>query len=162
MALHGLLKRGIEAALSLPGARAELAEIAERAGLPAEAGEHLAQSIEAIPGLLVAIDQETRRDDAPAFLRALWPAVIGYLLLDDDLLPTRDGAPLGGVLDDALVVHLAAQALRARLRRVDLRSLDGGAQLLRSVLPPGVAAALSSAVDDAVTRASASAGGPGA
>lgn len=162
MALHGLLKRGIDSALSLPGARAELAAIAEAAGLPADAGEHLAQTIEAIPGLLVAIDAETRREHAPAFLRTLWPAVIGYLLLDDDLLPAREGAPLGGVLDDALVVHLAAQALRARLRGVDLRSVDGGAQLLRSVLPPAVAAALASAVDDAVTRASAGAGGQGA
>lgn len=158
MALHGLLRRGIAASLALPGARAELDAIAAHAGLPVEAGAHLVATVEAIPGLLLAIDVETRKPDAPAFLRDLWLAVVGYLLLDDDLVPSREGAPLGGALDDALVVHLAAQALRDRLRSVDLRSVDGGVELLRAVLPPAVAGSLSRAVADAVARA----GGRGA
>lgn len=140
MALRGILEAGIRDAIAR--GRADLDAIAAESGMPEGTGEHLAHTLEAIPGLMIAVDRALRRRDVPGFARALWIETVSYLLLDEDLVPVRPGAPLRGMLDDAYLLHRAAQELREHLPALDDRSLDGGTELLRLVLPAGVVADL--------------------
>jgi len=138
VALRGILELGIRDVLAR--GRRELEAVAAEHGLPAsDAADHLAQTLEAVPGLMVAIDAALRRPGVPGFARAMWLEVVSYLLLDADLIPAIHGDPVRGVLDDAYFLHRSAQELQGHLSMVDMRSVDGGAQLLRGVLPPAVA-----------------------
>lgn len=151
MALAGLLTRGIRSTLDAHGS--ELEPLALRHGLPAGAGEHLAQTIEAIPGLLVALDREVQLGEPAA--RAMWSQLLSYLLLDEDLIPSRDGAPIEGLLDDAYLIHaVVARVLRTLSghTRLDPRSISGGFELLGSALPPGVRADLDARIEAALAN----------
>jgi uncharacterized membrane protein YkvA (DUF1232 family) len=151
MALHGLLRVGIRAAIVEHGD--ELERIAVNAGMPEGTGPHLAQTLEAVPGMLVALDTVVATGDAAT--RQLWFSVLSYVLLDDDLLPSRDGGPIFGVLDDAYLVHAAVERLLDRVSaqaRIDARSVAGGRQLLRLVLPAGVVRKLDDKVDALLPR----------
>ncbi len=152
MALHGLLTRGIRS--TLDAHRGDLESLARTVGLPTGSGEHLAQTIEAIPGLLVALDHEVQASNDPAIQR-MWSSLVSYLLLDDDLVPSRDGAPVEGLLDDAYLVHIAVERMMVRVSRrtaIDPRSIAGGASLLRVTLPSGVVRALGDRLDAALAR----------
>lgn len=152
MALHGLLARGIRSTLAEH--RSELDRIAGNAGLPEGSGEHLAQCLEALPGLLVALDREVQMSADPTVHR-MWSSLVSYLLLDDDLVPSRDGAPIMGLLDDAYLVHLAVERVMTRVSdrtAIDARSVAGGAQLLRLTLPAGVVRALGDQLDAALAK----------
>lgn len=145
MALQGLFRLGIRTALERGGS--ELEELVVTVGLPREAADHVRETLMAMPALLVSMDAALAQH-ADASRRALWRSVLSYLLMDDDLIPTNEGKPLRGVLDDAYLLHRAAQELRRDLPGIELRDLDGGAALLKSVLPIGIAREL----DDRVVR----------
>lgn len=151
MALHGLLNRGIAAVIA-EGA-GELEMLVRQQGLAPEAAEHIRQVIEAIPGLLVAVDRALEaRAEAPK-ARALFLEVLAYVLLDDNLIPARSGKPVVGLLDDAYFVHRAAQELREHMTEVDMRSIDGAVELLRRVLPASVWRELDERIERAATGA---------
>ena len=150
MSLHALLERGIREALAEGQGELE-AYVAERNGEPGTV-PHLRQALEALPGLLNALDGAIYSPEVPAHARDTFSHVVRYLLLEDDLVPSRDDRLLVGMLDDAYLLHRAAQELREHIAGVDFRSIDGGAALLAGVLPPDVVAVL----DDhlaSVTRA---------
>jgi uncharacterized membrane protein YkvA (DUF1232 family) len=151
MSLFNLLTRGVREALAEGGADLEafLAEGAHEEGT----AEHLRQCLEAMPGLLVALDGALRTEAAPLHARALFMVVVGYLLQEDDLIPVHEGEPLLGLLDDTYVLHRAAQELRDHVQPVDLRSVDGGVALLRSVLPRDVVRRLDATVEEATAEA---------
>jgi|GEM_PF-2603494 len=149
MALVGLLSRGIRNTLDAHGDALEPLALAH--GLPEGAGEHLAQTIEAIPGLLVALDREVQRGDRDA--QAMWSQLLSYLLLDEDLIPSRDGAPIDGLLDDAYLVHAVVVRVLRTISgdtKLDPRSVSGGAELLKQVLPTPVLAALDARIEAAL------------
>lgn len=158
MSLPNLLTRGVREALTEGATQLEafLAEGTHEEGT----AEHLHQTLEAMPGLLVALDAALRRDDAPLFSRTLFGVVLSYLLREDDLIPMHEGEPLLGLLDDTYLLHRAAQELRDHLTAVDLRSVDGGASLLASVLPADVVRRLDAIVRSAQEEARALAAGP--
>lgn len=135
MALQGLLRLGIRTALERSGE--ELEELVSAVGLPRDAADHVRETLLAMPGMLVAIDRALEAGGQPERL-ALWRSLASYLLTDDDLVPTDEGRPIRGVLDDAYLLHRAAQAMRRDLPVVDLRDLDGGADLLASILPGSI------------------------
>ena len=113
------------------------------------------QALEALPGLLVALDRVVQAGD-DARVQRMWSSLVSYLLLDEDLVPSRDGAPIEGLLDDAYLAHIAVDRMSKHVSdrsAIDLRSVAGGAQLLRSVLPPSVASALDRRVDAALEKA---------
>ena len=91
----------------------------------------------AMPALLVSMDAALAKHADPRRV-ALWRSVLSYLLTDEDIIPTDEGKPLRGVLDDAYLLHRAAQELRRDLPGIDLRDLDGGTALLESILPNGI------------------------
>lgn len=149
MGLHALLERGIRSALDDGGHTLE-----EQLGhLPGDTVEHVRQTLEAFPGLLVAIDRALWHKSTPPEARALFMVVVSYLLADDDLVPTSEARPVLGLLDDAYLLHRAAQELRDHLEGVELRSVDGGTQLLQDVLPPDVVRQLDAKVEDALRDA---------
>ena len=151
MAIPGLLQEGIRSVL----ARSDdaLRALVTSRGLPEDAAEHVRQTLEALPGLLEAMDRALRRAPDHPEARALFLLVLSYLLQDDDLLPSRAGRPVLGLLDDVYLVHRAAQELEPHLGRVDMRSIAGGAELLRGLLPEHVVWALDAAVEQAGTEA---------
>lgn len=127
------MDRGIASALE--GRDEELAQLATAAGIDPAAAEHLRQTLEALPGLVEQIHGALRGADVAPVARALFLGVMRYLFLDEDLIPSRGGQVLLGLLDDTYLVHRTAQELRDHLYPVDLRSIDGGADLLGQVLP---------------------------
>ncbi|MAQ16515.1 MAG: hypothetical protein CMN30_17190 [Sandaracinus sp.] len=136
MSLHALLERGIRGALAEQEGQLE-AYVAERE-LEPETVVHLRQALEALPGLLVALDGAIYSPEVPVHARDTFSQVVRYLLLEDDLVPSRDDRVLVGMLDDVYLLHRAAQELRAHIAGVDFRSIDGGAALLAHVLPSEV------------------------
>jgi uncharacterized membrane protein YkvA (DUF1232 family) len=151
MALHHLLNRGIKSALA--EGEGELAAHLLHLGHPPETIEHVRQTVEAMPGLLVALDRALSSEGAPRFARALYVVVLSYLIHDDDLIPTDDRHPVLGLLDDTYLLHRAAQELRGQMGTVYMRSVDGGVALLSRVLPPGIVEQLDAKIDDALGRA---------
>lgn len=135
MAIQGLLRLGIRTAIAQSGE--ELEELVLAVGLPREAADHVREALMAMPGLLVAIDRALETQGQRDRL-ALWRSLASYLLTDDDLVPTDEGKPIRGVLDDAYFVHRAAQVMRRDLPGVELHDLDGGADLLASILPGSI------------------------
>lgn len=150
MGLHNLLTRGIRSAMA-DGA-AELEAYLERQGGPPDTALHVKQTLEAMPGLLVALDRALSSGEAPLFARALYLVVLGYLIHDDDLIP-GDRHPVLGLLDDTYLLHRAAQELRDHMGTVYMRSVDGGVELLARVLPPHVVAELDAKIRHATTAA---------
>lgn len=150
MSLPGLMERGIQAILSSPNADEELRDLVIAAGHDADAAEHLRQTLEAMPALLVAVTRDLARADAT--VRRLFHAVVDYLIQEENLIPSHAGRPLLGLLDDVYLVHVAAKAVEAHLDRVDMRSVSGGAHLLEQVLPRDVTASLRSIVDRATKK----------
>ena len=140
MALNGLLERGLREAIAESSGELE-AYVAERS-LEPETAEHLRQALQALPGLLVALDGAIYSEGVPHHARATFSHVVRYLLLEDDLVPSRDDRLLVGMLDDVYLLHRAAQELRAHIDGVDFRSIDGGTDLLARVLPSDVVSVL--------------------
>ena len=158
MGLHNLLTRGVRAALA--EGDEDLVRYVVQGGHAEGTAEHLRQTLEAMPGLLVAIDAALRRSPAASqFGRTLFLVVTGYLLRDDDLIPVHEGQPLLGLLDDTYLLHRAAQELRDEIAMVDMRSVDGGASLLASVLPKDVVRQLDATIDRARLEAETLSGG---
>ncbi|MFK7988737.1 MAG: hypothetical protein AB8I08_22140 [Sandaracinaceae bacterium] len=147
MALRALLDRGIGSILE--GGDAELESLARRAGLESGAEEHLLQTLQALPGLVEQIHGALRGKEVPASARNIFLGVMRYLFLEEDLIPSRAGTTLLGLMDDTYLVHRAAQELRDQLYPVDMRSVDGGAQLLRQLLPEEVVTQLDGIVEAA-------------
>lgn len=147
MALRALLDRGIGSILE--GGDAELRSLALDAGLEPAADEHLRQTLQALPGLVEQIHGALRGKDIPSSAGGLFLGVMRYLFLEEDLIPSRAGTTLLGLMDDTYLVHRAAQELRDQLYPVDMRSVDGGAHLLRQVLPPDVVTQLDGIVQGA-------------
>ncbi len=153
MALHLLLTRGIRSALA--DGEAELALHLSRLNQPPETVEHVRQTVEAMPGLLVALDRALAHRDAPLFARSLYMVVLSYLIHDDDLIPADDRHPVLGLLDDTYLLHRAAQELRHHMEAVYMRSVDGGVDLLARVLPAPIIAQLDDKIREAVGTAEA-------
>jgi uncharacterized membrane protein YkvA (DUF1232 family) len=151
MALHHLLTRGIRSALA--DGEGELVAYVTHLGQPAETVEHVRQTVEAMPGLIVALDRALAHRDAPLFARSLYMVVLSYLIHDDDLIPTDDRHPVLGLLDDSYLLHRAAQELRDHMEAVYMRSVDGGVDLLARVLPDDVIEQLDAKIRDAVGAA---------
>lgn len=151
MGLHHLLTRGIASALVDGGA--ELGAHLTRLGQPPETVEHVRQTVEALPGLLVALDRALWQRDAPLYARALYMTVVSYLIHDDDLIPTDERHPVLGLLDDTYLLHRAAQELRDHMGTVYMRSVDGGVDLLARVLPPSIVEQLDTKIREAVGTA---------
>ncbi|MGF1466118.1 MAG: hypothetical protein ACFCGT_08280 [Sandaracinaceae bacterium] len=147
MSLRTLLSLGVEAALAERGE--DLEGLVAGGAHPDTTVEHLRQTLEALPGLLSAVELALQRETAPLFARTLFMIVIGYLLREDDLIPMHGDQPLLGLLDDTYLLHRAAQELREELEEVEMRSVDGGTALLSSVLPRDVVREL----DRAIARA---------
>lgn len=150
MALRALLDRGIGSILE--GGDAELRSLAEDAGLEPGSDEHLRQTLQALPGLVEQIHGALGGKEVPASARALFLNVMRYLFLEEDLIPSRAGTTLLGLMDDTYLVHRAAQELRDQLYPVDMRSVDGGAHLLGRVLPTEVVAQLDGIVEGTRTQ----------
>ena len=145
MALHHVLQRGIDALLE--ETREPLDEWVTSRGMEPEVAEHLRQAMEAMPGLLTAIDGALYASDAPVHARRLFNTAVRYLLLEEDLVPAREddtdpARAVVGFLDDLYLLHRTAQELREHIQSVDFRSVDGGVELLASVLAPDVVRAL--------------------
>jgi len=138
--MNALLERGLREAIAESNGELE-SYVAERE-LEAETAEHLRQALQALPGLLVALDGAIYSEGVPAHARATFSHVVRYLLLEDDLVPSRDDRLLVGMLDDVYLLHRAAQELREHIEGVDFRSIDGGTDLLARVLPNDVVAVL--------------------
>lgn len=151
MALHHLLTRGIRSALA--DGEGELVAHLTHLNHPPETVEHVRQTVEAMPGLLVALDRALSRRDAPLFARSVYMVVLSYLIHDDDLIPTDDRHPVLGLLDDTYLLHRAAQELRHHMEAVYMRSVDGGVDLLARVLPRDIIAQLDAKIVDAVSAA---------
>lgn len=153
MALHRLLERGMRETLAeAPG---ELAALVKTRALPEETAEHLRQTLEALPGLLLALDGALYSDSAPPHARTTFNAVVRYLLLEEDLIPTRgDEDVLVSLLDDVYLLHRAAQELRNHVAGVDFRSIDGGVDLLAHVLPAEIVRLLDDRLAEAIGDAS--------
>lgn len=135
MALQGLFRLGIRTALERGGT--EIEELVAAVGLPPGSADHVLETLMAMPALLVSMDAALAKHADPRRV-ALWRSVLSYLLTDEDIIPTDEGKPLRGVLDDAYLLHRAAQELRRDLPGIDLRDLDGGTALLESILPNGI------------------------
>src|SRR5436853_1016466 len=103
MSLPGLLERGIEVVLRSSSAEDELRELVAKAGLEAEAAEHLRQTLEAIPSILVAITRDLSKGDPT--IRSLFHAIVDYLIQEENLIPSHAGRPILGLLDDVYLVH---------------------------------------------------------
>lgn len=110
--------------------------------MDAGAAEHVRQTLEAMPALLVAMERALGDPAAPAHARRMFQTVVHYIMTDENLIPSHAGRPLLGLLDDVYLIHVAALELEDQLGRVDLRSVAGGAQLLEEALPPFVTEAL--------------------
>ena len=151
MGLHHLLTRGIRSALA--DGEAELSAHLLHLGHPEETIEHVRQTVEALPGLLVALDRALPAPGIPLFARTLYMVVLGYLIQDDDLIPVDERHPVLGLLDDAYLLHRATQELRDHMGTVYMRSIDGGTDLLARVLPPSIVAALDAKIAEAVGTA---------
>lgn len=151
MGLHQILVRGLGSALH--EGEAELDAHVAQLGETPETAEHIRQTVEAMPGLLIAVDRALRMPEVPLFARTLYFVVMSYLLQDDDLIPMHEGRPVLGLLDDAYLLHRACQELRNHMTSVEMRSVDGGAALLARVLPEPVAAQLNAKIVDAVSEA---------
>lgn len=147
MSIPGLLERGIAAVLAEVEAAEELRELVTAAGHDEDAVEHVRQTLEAMPALLVAVTRDLSSKDRKT--RHLFNTVLDYLLTEDNLIPSHAGKPLLGLLDDVYLVHVAAIAVQDRLGRVDMRSVTGGADLLEQILPRDVTGKLRDIVREA-------------
>jgi len=104
--------------------------------------------LEAMPGLLVAIERTISENSNSKRCQDLFETVVRYALEEEDLIPSHAGRPILGLLDDVYLLHLVGYELRYELRRVSIRSVGGGLALLRSVLPVDVTRELSRMVED--------------
>ncbi len=150
MALRALLDRGIGSILE--EGDSELTALAREAGLEPGADEHLRQTLQALPGLVEQIHGALQGKDVPASARSIFLGVMRYLFLEEDLIPSRTGTTVLGLMDDTYLVHRAAQEMRDQLYPVDMRSVDGGAHLLGRVLPKDVIGQLDGIVEKARTE----------
>ena len=130
-------------------------QVVEGAGVDAAAAEHLRLTLEALPGLVEKIHDALDREGGPPSARELFLRLVRYLFTENDLIPAHAGEVLLGLVDDAYLVHRAAQEMRGHLSLVDMRSVDGGAALLRALLPDEIVDAL----DEVVAEARAAGGG---
>tara|TARA_R110002096_G_scaffold259030_1_gene452628 strand:+ start:102386 stop:102844 length:459 start_codon:yes stop_codon:yes gene_type:complete len=146
MSIPGLLARGIRTVLDDPEAETELAELVAAAQLPSDATEHVRQTLEAMPGLLVAIERSIAADPTSKRSHALFDVVVRYALEENDLIPSHAGKPVLGLLDDVYLLHLVAYELRENLLGVSMHSVAGGAALLESILARSVTQELSQIV----------------
>lgn len=142
MSIRGLLERGIRSVLQEAAGEEELRALLAARGMEAEAAEHVRQTLEAMPALLVAMEKALADPGAPAHARRMFQTVVHYIMTDDNLIPSHAGKPILGLLDDVYLVHVAALELEDQLGKVDMRSVAGGAQLLEQVLPELVTKAL--------------------
>src|SRR5690606_27660089 len=113
-----LARRGIRSALA-GGGEDQLATRLSSLGHPPETIEHVRQTIEATPGLLVALGRAPWSKDAPRFARALYMVVVPsyHLIRDaDKLIPTDERHPVLGLLEDTYLLHRTAQELRDHTR----------------------------------------------
>ena len=142
MSIRGLLERGIRSVLDEPAGEDELRQLLIAQRVDAEAAEHVRQTLEAMPALLVAMEKALADPGAPPHARRMFQTVVHYIMTDENLIPSHAGKPLLGLLDDVYLIHVAALELEDHLGKVDLRSVAGGAQLLEQVLPELVTKAL--------------------
>ncbi len=138
MSIPGLLSRGIRTVLDDPEADRELADLVKAARLPADAADHIRQTLRAMPGLLVAIERTIAANATPKHHQALFDTVVKYALQEDDLIPSHAGRPVLGLLDDVYLLHLVAYELREELVDVSIQSIAGGTALLEAILERSV------------------------
>lgn len=138
MSMASLLERGVRSVLGEPESGEELRGLLEALAVDEDSAEHIEQTLEAMPGLLVSMERALAAPDAPPHARELFLVVLSYVLDDNNLIPSHEGKPLLGLLDDVYVIHLAALELQEHLGRVDMRSVAGGAELLGRILPRDV------------------------
>jgi uncharacterized membrane protein YkvA (DUF1232 family) len=152
VSIRGLLERGIRSVLDEPAGEEELRALLASRQMDADGAEHIRQTLEAMPALLVAMEQALSDPAAPPHARKMFQAVVHYIMTEENLIPSHAGRPLLGLLDDVYLVHVAALELKEQLGRVDMRSVAGGAQLLEQALPPFVTEALRGFVKSARSR----------
>ena len=142
MSIRGLLERGVRSVLDEAAGKEELPALLASRQMDADGAEHVRQTLEAMPALLVAIEHALSDPGAPPHARRMFQTVVHYIMTDENLIPSHAGRPLLGLLDDVYLIHVAALELEDHLGKVDLRSVAGGVQLLEQALPAFVTQAL--------------------
>ncbi|RMH38221.1 MAG: hypothetical protein D6689_19840 [Deltaproteobacteria bacterium] len=152
MSLTRVFAVGIEQVVREAEESGRLRRLLADARLPEDAGEHIRATLQAMPALLLSINDAIEQPDAPMRAKRLFRTVISYLVKEHDLVPMTEGRPLLGLLDDAYLLHRSAVVLKADLRGLLERNVAGGMDLLASVLPRGVVTALNELVAAAYER----------
>ncbi len=100
------------------------------------------------------LDTITWEDDAPLLARALYPMITSYLLLEEDLIPSKGEQVVLGLLDDAYLLLKSLEALEPEGQRTEdlamLRAILGGGAC--SVLDALVSGALAEAAEEAARQ----------
>lgn len=103
-----------------------------------------------MPRLLVQLDAVTRNDSAPIVPRALFPLIMSYLLIEEDLLPPAKGAVLS-LMDDAYLVHRAAGEIASAVPSAGIHVLPAHVNALRRVMPADLTAKLDKLLEDTIS-----------
>src|SRR5690606_2125935 len=93
MSIAGLLERGIRSVLIEPESEIELRALLGARATDPDSAEHVRQTIEAMPGLLVSIERALAAPEAPAHARELFLVLLSYVLDDENLIPSHVGKP---------------------------------------------------------------------
>jgi uncharacterized membrane protein YkvA (DUF1232 family) len=152
MSLGFVLRKGLDSVIGSDD-RA-IHEIIEHIGATPDHVEHIRATLMTLPDLMFAVDRALRNGSAPAHAKRMWLMVISYLVLDRDLIPASEDNPVLGLLDDAYLLHRAAEELAPHLESVDVRSISGGAEMLAGLLPITVVRQLDAKLANAKTAAS--------
>jgi len=146
-----IFKRGIDSIIE-QGADDFRAHL-EQSGMASADLERARAALVSIPDTLSAFNRATHDEDAPIALRALFPALVSYLLSEDDLLPSRGDQLVLGLLDDAYLVHSACLQVIGTLPNGNSLAPQEHLRFLTEVVPADVREKLDGVVEEVITEA---------
>jgi uncharacterized membrane protein YkvA (DUF1232 family) len=149
--MRDVLRRGLESILN--EGKNNFRTYLEQNGFPAEWEEKAYSSIMSIPDVLLVLNQLTYDRNAPLAARALFPALVSYMLNEADLIPSHKGQLVIGLLDDAFLVHCVARKLAAKLSDHIKVASDEHLAFLEKIVPEEVREELEAIVEETITEA---------
>ena len=154
MSLSVILNAGIETVINR--GREELASHLAARTLSEQKLVEIENAVNLLPNIIEQLNRAFQDEACMMSVRVLFPALMTYLWQTNDLLPSRQGQAVLGLLDDT---YLAVRVAREVDIDLDLPadSLTRSQGVLKAVLPEDVVGQLDQLVEQIITDATASA-----
>jgi len=122
-------------------------------GLGADGLGSAREALRSMVDTLITLNRATLDEEVPMAVRAMLPSLVSYFLAEEDLIPSRPGQLVLGLLDNAYLVHRIAMELDGQARGIEADTAQRHVSFLEKVLPEEVRARLEEVATDTVTSA---------